>query len=198
MGGRACCSSDTTVNWGMAAGVRVRRATHHKQLSFYLPSFIWPCQPPLRPLWCRLSPLGCALAATVLRYPPAACKPFAEALAALTPGQLAAAARDSGGCRVLEAYLEVQTSGAGTMSFSVNRLHVGGGCRVLEAYLVVGSAGNTFRNPTILIIWACCLVGMAPGAGGLSKGGWCWKNMFPTSIIAQQTPTLVMSWARDF
>ncbi|GAB4813915.1 hypothetical protein N2152v2_000961 [Parachlorella kessleri] len=54
----------------------------------------------------RLSPLGCALAATLLRYPPAACKQFAETLAALAPGQLAAAAKDSAGCRVLEAYIE--------------------------------------------------------------------------------------------
>ncbi|KAL4852677.1 hypothetical protein ACK3TF_006244 [Chlorella vulgaris] len=43
----------------------------------------------------RLSTLGCAMAEAVLRLPPAACKQWAEAVA-----------RDPGGCRVLEAYLE--------------------------------------------------------------------------------------------
>jgi hypothetical protein len=44
---------------------------------------------------------------TLLRLPPAACKQWAEAVGALPPRQLQHVARDPGGCRVLEAYLEV-------------------------------------------------------------------------------------------
>ncbi len=54
----------------------------------------------------RLSPLGCATAVSVMRYPPEACRAWAAALAALTPAELAAVARDPGGARVVEAYLE--------------------------------------------------------------------------------------------
>ncbi|KAL4439741.1 hypothetical protein ABPG75_002742 [Micractinium tetrahymenae] len=54
----------------------------------------------------RLSTLGCAMLGTLLRLPPAACKQWADALAALPPGKLQHAAKDPGGCRVLEAYLE--------------------------------------------------------------------------------------------
>ena len=44
---------------------------------------------------------------TVLCLPPAACKQWGDAVAALPPGQLRHVAKDPGGCRVLEAYLEV-------------------------------------------------------------------------------------------
>lgn len=65
-----------------------------------------PC--PAAPLLpCRLSTLGCAMAGTLLRLPAAACKQWADAVAALPPGQLQHVAKDPGGCRVLEAYLEV-------------------------------------------------------------------------------------------
>lgn len=47
------------------------------------------------------------MAGTLLRLPPAACKQWADALGALPPGQLQHVAKDPGGCRVLEAYLEV-------------------------------------------------------------------------------------------
>ncbi|EFN50799.1 hypothetical protein CHLNCDRAFT_141850 [Chlorella variabilis] len=55
----------------------------------------------------RLSSLGCAMAAAVLRLPPAACRQWGEAVAALAPAQLQQVARDPGGCRVLEAYFEI-------------------------------------------------------------------------------------------
>jgi hypothetical protein len=48
------------------------------------------------------------MAVALLRLPPAACKQWAEAVAALPPGQLRHVAKDPGGCRVLEAYLEVR------------------------------------------------------------------------------------------
>ncbi|PRW20602.1 pumilio-like protein 23 [Chlorella sorokiniana] len=60
----------------------------------------------------RLSTLGCAMAATLLRLPGEACKQWAEAVAALPPGQLQHVAKDPGGCRVLEAYLEGPGSAA--------------------------------------------------------------------------------------
>ncbi|KAL4419124.1 hypothetical protein ABPG77_004516 [Micractinium sp. CCAP 211/92] len=60
----------------------------------------------------RLSTLGCAMAGTLLRLPPAACKQWADALGALPPGQLQHVAKDPGGCRVLEAYLEGPGSAA--------------------------------------------------------------------------------------
>jgi len=44
---------------------------------------------------------------TLLRLPPAACKQWADAVAALPSGQLQHVAKDPGGCRVLEAYMEV-------------------------------------------------------------------------------------------
>lgn len=44
---------------------------------------------------------------TLLRLPTAACKQWAEAVGSLPPGQLQHVAKDPGGCRVLEAYLEV-------------------------------------------------------------------------------------------
>ena len=47
------------------------------------------------------------MAATLLRLPAAACKQWADAVGALPPGQLQHVAKDPGGCRVLEAYLEV-------------------------------------------------------------------------------------------
>lgn len=47
----------------------------------------------------------------MLRLPPAACKQWAEAVAALPPPQAQQVARDPGGCRVLEAYLEVRGAG---------------------------------------------------------------------------------------
>ncbi len=58
---------------------------------------------------CRISTLGCAMAGTLLRLPAAACKQWADAVAALPPGQLQHVAKDPGGCRVLEAYLEVRS-----------------------------------------------------------------------------------------
>lgn len=54
----------------------------------------------------RLSSLGCAALVTLLRYPAAACKKWADALSNLTPAELGAVARDPGGCRVIETYLE--------------------------------------------------------------------------------------------
>jgi nucleolar protein 9 len=54
----------------------------------------------------RLSSLGCATLVTLLRYPAAACKKWADALSNLTPSELGAIARDPGGCRVIETYLE--------------------------------------------------------------------------------------------
>lgn len=61
----------------------------------------------------RLSPLGCAMLISVLRFNATACKQYGEALAALPAEQLAAVARDAGGCRVIEAYLEVRPHSAG-------------------------------------------------------------------------------------
>ena len=49
---------------------------------------------------------------TLLRLPTAACRQWADAVGALPPAQLQHVARDPGGCRVLEAYLEV---GAGAL-----------------------------------------------------------------------------------
>ena len=54
----------------------------------------------------RLSPLGCAALVTVLKYPGTASKKWADAIGALTPGELGTMVRDPGGCRVIETYLE--------------------------------------------------------------------------------------------
>lgn len=54
----------------------------------------------------RLSSLGCAALVTLLRYPIAACKKWADAVSNLTPGEFGAVSRDPGGCRVIETYLE--------------------------------------------------------------------------------------------
>lgn len=50
---------------------------------------------------------------TLLRLPPAACKQWSDALALLPPDKLQHVAKDPGGCRVLEAYLEVRETGWG-------------------------------------------------------------------------------------
>ena len=54
----------------------------------------------------RLSTLGCAMLQALFRLPPAAVKQWSEALVGLVPGVAQHVARDPGGCRVLEAYLE--------------------------------------------------------------------------------------------
>ena len=54
----------------------------------------------------RLSPLGCAALVTVLQYPSAACKKWADALGELTSVEVGTVVRDPGGCRVIETYLE--------------------------------------------------------------------------------------------
>eukprot|EP00887_Chlorella_sp_A99_P004080 scaffold23.g4080.t1 len=54
----------------------------------------------------RLSTLGCAALQALFRLPAGATRAWADALAALPPGALQQVARDPGGCRVLEAYLE--------------------------------------------------------------------------------------------
>jgi len=54
----------------------------------------------------RLSSLGCAALVTLLRYPTAACKKWADAVSNLTSAELGVVARDPGGCRVIETYLE--------------------------------------------------------------------------------------------
>jgi len=54
----------------------------------------------------RLSPLGCAALISVLQYPTEAIKKWATAIGDLTSEELVTIARDPGGCRVLETYLD--------------------------------------------------------------------------------------------
>lgn len=53
----------------------------------------------------RLSPLGCSALVTILQFPKGMAKSWNQALENLTAGEIRAVALDSGGCRVLEAYL---------------------------------------------------------------------------------------------
>mmetsp|Transcript_15613 Transcript_15613/g.39686 ORF Transcript_15613/g.39686 Transcript_15613/m.39686 type:complete len:782 (+) Transcript_15613:94-2439(+) len=54
----------------------------------------------------RFSAPGCAMLATVMRFPPIACQKFTESFSAITGADIVRLACDSGGCRVVEAFVE--------------------------------------------------------------------------------------------
>ncbi|PSC67230.1 Pumilio 23 [Micractinium conductrix] len=97
----------------------------------------------------RLSTLGCAMLGTVLCLPPAACKQWGDAVAALPPGQLRHVAKDPGGCRVLEAYLE------GPGAPSKKRKALLQGLAGSWGEVAMGGSGNNF-------VEKCYALGEAP------------------------------------
>lgn len=121
----------------------------------------------------RLSSLGCAALVSVLRYPAAASKAWADALAALPGAELASVARDPGGCRVIETYLEGPGAApkkrrrclqalAGSWAAAAG---TGAGCRFVENCFALAEPGEKEAITAELAVAEQRLAGSYRGAG---------------------------------
>jgi nucleolar protein 9 len=99
----------------------------------------------------RLSPLGCAMLVTVFSFSDvASSKRWGEALLALDMGELCAVARDPGGCRVIETYLQGPGSSPKKQRRVLQALSgswaataaTGAGCRFVQKCFIMAEPSN--------------------------------------------------------